>query len=177
MQEYVTEALVLSVKAKRENDRLVSLYTKDLGKIDARVVSGAKIISKFSNHLNVLNRVFVRLVEKNRFTVADVILQDRFVNVRRNKNVLSRALRAAFIINELMPNNVPDACFWDFFLRSMESGNINTASFLRFSGYNVSYASCGFCGGKNLSAFSVKEHIFLCKSCSFKISENKVLLE
>lgn len=176
MQEYVTEAIVLGIEPRREHDRSVSLYTKDLGKIDARVVSGAKIASKFSSHLDVLNKVLVRLVEKNRFTVADIILQDRFIEIRKNNNTLSRALRVVFVVRELMPNYVPDVSFWEIFLVCLESADADIASFLKLLGFNTSHASCGFCGNKDLHVFSTKEHTFLCRVCSSKVSENKVLL-
>lgn len=176
MQEYITEAIVLGIEPRREHDRVVSLYAKDLGKIDARVVSGAKITSKFSSHLDVLNKVLVRLVEKNKFTVADVILQNRFSETRRSNNVLSRALGVTLLMKELMPAHVPDIGFWNALLECLESANADIASFLKLLGFNISYASCGLCGNKDLHVFSTKEHIFLCGTCSSKVLENKVLL-
>ena len=66
-------AIVLAVREHRESDRVVDLFTRDLGRIRARVPGGSKILSKFSAHLSVLNIVTVRLVQKHSFTVTDAV--------------------------------------------------------------------------------------------------------
>ena len=71
--EYFTEAVVLDKEPSGEFDSIAHLYTQELGRVSASVTSARKILSKLNSHLEPLNLVQVRLVEKNRFHVADVL--------------------------------------------------------------------------------------------------------
>ena len=73
MYEQNTSAFVLGRENVSEYDSLVVLYTKDLGKVLARVTSGGKISSKLTPHLQVGNKVAVRLVERKIMRVADAL--------------------------------------------------------------------------------------------------------
>ena len=65
MQEHFTEALVLDKEILGELDYRVFLYTQQLGKIAAKVRSGRRITSKLAPHLEPLNFIQARLIEKN----------------------------------------------------------------------------------------------------------------
>ena len=69
MREYSTEGVVLDRVSSREADLRVTLYTRDLGKIIAKVKSGRAITSKLAPHLEPLNFVRLRIIEKNGFQV------------------------------------------------------------------------------------------------------------
>ena len=67
MKEYFTEAFILDIQEKGEFDSLITLYTRDFGKIMAKAKSIKKIVSKSAGHLQPLNFANVRLIEKTVF--------------------------------------------------------------------------------------------------------------
>src|SRR3989338_1105940 len=78
MSEYLTEGLVLCKEPSGEIDARILLYTKDLGKIWVKMKSGRKMTSKLNSHLEPLNKVIVRIVEKNGFRVVDALRFGRY---------------------------------------------------------------------------------------------------
>ena len=109
---------------RRENGSqhlYADLYTKNLGRVEARVVSGRKITSKLSPHLDSGTRVFVRIVHKNQFTLADSICEERFfLGAPEGENDFFEGLH---LCRTLVPHQVPDLELWDallFYLRERE---------------------------------------------------------
>jgi len=159
MREYFTEAVVLGQKPSGSEDRIVNLYTRDFGRLEARVVGGRKIISKLSPHLEEGNLVEVRLVEKNKFILADVLSKKRF-----GKN--PAIFEVLFLLKSLLPELVPDLRLWHGFLRGLEKMNLDKKAFLKFLGYNALFAKCENCGDHKVGYFSLADQVFLCRRCS-----------
>lgn len=168
--EAVTEAIVLDIKDFRGFDRQVDLLTKKLGRIKARVTSGSKIKSKLSPHLDRLNLVDVRIFEKNRFTVTDVLTKDRFVALRNNAENLSRALDVLFLIQNTFPEEMVDKELWHYLKKSLEEEKIKISNFLKILGFSPRLAECFKCSNnKRRKEFFVPDRIFVCRNCSQKI--------
>ncbi|MBI4034197.1 MAG: recombination protein O N-terminal domain-containing protein [Candidatus Brennerbacteria bacterium] len=158
MREYFAEAVVLGLKPSGAQDRIVNLYTKDLGRLTARVVGGRKITSKLSPHLEQGNLVEARLVEKSRFVLADAVLKKRFGRS-------SAVFEALFLLNSLLPELVPDLRLWHGLLRGLEKGKPDKKIFLKLMGYNTLLAKCENCGRAPVDYFRTADQIFLCRSC------------
>lgn len=169
MNEYITEAVVLSAKPYHEFDRMVDFYTKDLGRLEARVVGGAKITSKLSPHLDRFNLVTLRLIEKNNFTVADAITVDRFLKLKTSPQSFEVASTLAFLLKEAVPYNLQDLRLWHELLRSLKRGHFDFRLFLKLLGYDPSSAACSLCDKKAIKYFFPGDHGFLCAACSAKI--------
>lgn len=176
MKEYLTEAIVLGVRPVGEQDNLVDFYSRHLGRLQARVISGRKILSKLSCHLDPLNLVSVRLVEKKQFIVADVATLDRFSPLRFYRNKLTAALVLISALRNLSFPSDPDPRLWHWFTNSLKRGKFNIRDFLRIIGYDSAAAVCGICGVKNVNVFSLDDHFFVCRRCGFKIPFNRLLL-
>lgn len=172
MHEYVTEAVTLGVKSYGEHDRWVDLYTRELGRIGARVVGGRRISSKLSPHLDVMNLVEVRLVHKNQFTVADVVTKDRFNFLRKDTQKHSSALRLMHLLGFLVPESVLDVQLWHHLVYSLAQAQIHHGAFLKLLGYDPLLANCENCYTKGVSYFFAADQSFLCKRCCFKLSLN-----
>ena len=70
---YHTEAWLLATRPIGEADRLVTLYTKDLGRIDALAKGTRLAKSKLKGHLNLFSRVRVLLTSgKELWRIIDV---------------------------------------------------------------------------------------------------------
>lgn len=176
MREYVTSAIVLSTKNYLEHDRIVDLFTRDLGKIRARVPGGRKLLSKFSPHLGVLREVIVRLVHKHSFTIADALTENSFSEIRGNVRKLGAALNVLSLIRVLFAEQEPDNRLWHHVRRAFSEGNVSYAPILLIAGYDSAQASCVQCGNRPVHFFSLHDHAFFCMQCSVHARESEVLL-
>lgn len=175
MKEYFTEAIVLGARPIREHDRMVDLYTKSLGKVSVKVHGGRKILSKLSPHLDVLNLVKARLIQKKQFTLADVITEDRFSLIRENSKRFSLGLNLLFLLKSVLPDHSPDLAFWHHLSRALKKGSINGEFFLKLLGYDPFLADCEVCREKDIRFFNLKNQSFFCLRCGLKFKEKEVI--
>ncbi|MEK7465457.1 MAG: recombination protein O N-terminal domain-containing protein [Patescibacteria group bacterium] len=173
MKEYVTEAVVLAVRPRGEADRVADMLTKDFGRIEARVVGGRKILSKFSPHLNPGMRVVVRLVKKNVFTLTDVVSRPFLGSrsPRANKDVLP----ALFLVRSLIPAANPDPKLWYALAVFFEGEEKSISALLAVIGYNARHAKCEACGDVSVRYFYIPDQVFVCVACSVKFPEDALL--
>lgn len=184
MREYVTQALVLSLKPHRGDDRIVELFTKELGRVEARAVGGRKILSKVTPHLNPWNIVTVRLVRKRAFILADAIAEKRYTSLRLNGRNFFTSLEILFLVRSMTPILEPDLQLWFFLEEAQKNGlakNRNgekgsgVSQLLKIVGYNPSHATCTRCGSKKVGAFVLEDHEFICAKCATKFERNALL--
>lgn len=151
MQEYVSEAVVLSKEPRGELDVRVSLFLRRFGKMTMRAKSARKITSKLSAHLEPGNVVRVRLIEKNGFQVADALKSSRLPLAPTDLHFLDR----------LLAEDVPDHELWELLTR----GAFHWGNVLRMMGWDPAAASCRSCGRK-AEVFDMRSHDFLCAACA-----------
>ena len=175
MKEFVTDAVVLGRRPHREWDLVADLFTDELGRVEARVVSGARTLSKFSPHLDPLNRVQVRLVSKNALTLTDIMTTDRRPEVRGDRSALRRAIEVAFLVRKLVPRGTPDPRLWDFLSGASRMAAFPVPELLVRLGYNPRHAACGLCGNREPSHFIVGDQAFSCLACHVKFPANEVV--
>lgn len=175
MKEYLTDAIILNIKPVNEQDNLVDLYTKDFGRIRARVTSGRKILSKLSPHLDPLNLVKVRLVEKKQFIVADTITLDRFEELRKSRTSLGATLELVNVLRSLLFSSEPDLRLWHWLNLSLKKREFKYGEFLKILGYDAKSARCEICGSGNVSHFSTDDQSFICYRCHTKFPKTRLL--
>ncbi|MCX6788418.1 MAG: DNA repair protein RecO [bacterium] len=175
MKDFVSEAIVLGIQPSKEHDRIVSLFTKKHGRIQARVAGGARLLSKFALHLDPINLVFIRVAHKNKFTITDALTSDRFVSTREGQS-FGNALKVLGLVRVLAPEGEADMRLWHDLLDAFSSGNVNPNHFLNLFGYDSELGACDSCNEKEVSYFSIKTHELLCVTCSTKLPENALLL-
>ena len=163
MAEYVTEAVVLGREDNGPRNFVAYLYTRQLGYVEARVVSGKKITSKLSPHLDMGNAVLVRLVYKNRFTVTDVLTKERYFSGRAK--AFWRFSRAAHLLTRLCPRSFPDMDIWDVLIQSLRVGEFEYRMFLTLLGYGSEHAECSLCQSSHVHSFFIPDQTFVCLSC------------
>ncbi len=155
--EYFTDAIILDKEPIGESDLQITLYTKDLGRITTRAVSARKITSKLASHLEPLNLVQARLVQKNRFQVVDALC-----NGALPKN--SDSIAVLQLVKDLTAEGQPDYELWEL----LKSGQATGASVLRALGFDGQFAVCENCGNQNPSYFLVKQLEYFCAPCFVK---------
>jgi recombinational DNA repair protein (RecF pathway) len=175
MTEYLTQAVVLGLEPRKENDRLADLYTKEFGRLEARVIGGRKVLSKLAPHLEILNLVTVRLVEKKSITLTDVLSDENFTEERKRPGFYPEFLKILFLVRMLTPKVVPDAHLWHYLVRSLRSGEGDIKALLRVLGYDPEHADCDSCGRRPVKAFHPKNQAFFCGECGFKAPPNEII--
>ena len=173
MIEYFTKALVLDQENSGEFDKLIFLYTEDLGKVIAKAKSIRKITSKLASQLEPLNFVRVRLVEKNGFQIVDALAFNKI-------KATQIALELARFVKEMTFELQPDRKFWLLIRKSFQDLKNNKKfsykPLLKALGFAPNFARCSVCGSKYVAYFSKSEQVFLCRRCALKIDKNDLVL-
>ncbi len=178
MNEYITEALVLKTRTWANKDKQISLYTKDLGRLSVRAISGGKMTSKLSPHLDVLNLSTVRLINKNNFLIADALTKDRFDKIRNSEDKIAQGLKTVSLIDEITPFNMVDNRLWYYLILSLKKARFNDKKLLKILGYDPTLAKCMVCNKKEVSYFVISEQDYVCEKCQSKINnEDKFLIK
>lgn len=166
MKEYATEAIVLNKEPQGELDSRVFLFTEALGKISAKVKSGRRITSKLSPHLEPLNIIQLRLIEKNGFQVADAVAVAKLPVTSLN------ILR---LLNGALMDGHQDYELWAMLRR----GLLTARKAVGLLGFDSEYALCTNCAEKGPGYFSVSESAYYCRGCveGRGASQEYVLLE
>ena len=104
---YKTEAIILRQRRLGEADRILTLLTPALGKMEAKAKGVRKTTSRMSGHLQPLTRCLLQLVQGR---TADVITgcetMDSFQQLRQDLDRLSRALYVAELTDRLLLEKV-----------------------------------------------------------------------
>lgn len=112
MLEYETKAIVLSKKTAGDADGKVSIYTEELGKIDAIAKGLKKSIAKLSHHLEPMNLIQCSIVSANNKHLTSALTINHFPNIRKNEAALFVALKNLDVLNQTISNPEPDKVLW-----------------------------------------------------------------
>jgi len=165
----VTDAIVLAVRPRGEADRLIDCYTKQLGRIEVRMIGGRKPLSKLSPHCDVGNLVVIRLVEKNQFTLIDALQKTS------SRILSSNMLRVITLVRILTPRGVPDDRLWEALEGVVRGNEVSVAYFFKIFGYDVTSALCEACGSAPVLFFSLLHHEFFCGRCGARLPESDIV--
>jgi len=186
MTEYFTEAIVLDRKESGEADCLLILYTQDLGKITAKAKSLRKITSKLNGHLQPLNLIKVRLIEKNAmpsgrqgFQAVDA-LSVNGRGLKKEMAVFAKFLKVLDFIQEMTFELHPDYRLWTAMkkLFNHDGGKnieekIIYRGLLKILGFDPQFADCALCRKKEARFFLKEDHLFFCGNCGLNIWKNR----
>lgn len=102
---FATEAFILDYKDVGELDRQYFLLTREAGLIQAIGKSVLKPKSKLVGHLELLNLVWLEIVDSARgWQITQALERDSFRGLRENLLALRVALRAARFLNDFLPS-------------------------------------------------------------------------
>ncbi len=177
---------MLGNKTSKEMDAQIVLYTRDFGKVAAKAKSARKMTSKLNGHLQPLNFVSARLIEKSaggqRFQIVDALTIDDKQALNKNPENAQKFLNIAEFINEMTFEAHQDLRLWQAIKKifspvgeSLEE-KIIYRGLLKILGFDPEHGSCATCGNSQINYFSKTEHIFFCGKCAGKIGDNQLLL-
>jgi len=163
MVEHYTKAFVLAREPRGELDAALTLYTKDLGKVVAKIKSVRRITSKLSGHLVPGSLANVRIVERNGngHQVVDALSTHLEINLE--------SLRFLDFVNKLTPAGVPDLQLWhelESTLMKKIPSKDTYQKVISLMGYDAKNAACDNCGSRQIAYFVPRDIMFLCARCS-----------
>ena len=183
MTEYFTEAFVINKKANNESDGLVVLYTKDLGRVTAKAKSIRKITSKLNGHLEPLNFVGCRLIEKHGFQIIDALTLSNNSHLKKEALVYGQSLKLLQFIEAMTFDLQSDVRFYaaikkvfEHFIAYKDNQKIIYFHLLSILGFDPKFALCAACQNNEINFFQIDNYIFLCGKCSLKNQKDELIL-
>jgi len=178
-KNYKTEAIIIKKTKFKEADRILTLYTPHLGKIQAIAKGVRRPRSKMSGHLELLTHSLVPLVKgKNIDTIIGCQTLKSFLAIKSNLELLSYALYTIELVNRFTEDNIENYPLFKLLLETLNhiDKGCNNELMLRyfelrllsFVGYRPQLQPCVSCHSvlKDVSlSFSPKAGGILCHDC------------
>lgn len=119
-----TEGIILKKSDLGETDRLLTIYTKDFGKIKVLAKGVKKLNSKLRYHLEPLNYSYLILIEgKNFRIIKDAVLMDQFLNIRQDLKKTGVIFELMKLLDELIIDEEQDENIWTLCLITLQQLN------------------------------------------------------
>ncbi|MFC1687886.1 DNA repair protein RecO [Patescibacteria group bacterium] len=114
MSTLYSEGVVLSHAPTMSADRSISLYTKELGKIRARIKAGRKTQSKLAGNAEPFSRgLFFFAFGKGGYTLIGVDPMTQYGRIKKNLILIGMASLCAESVHRLTQDQHPDARIYD----------------------------------------------------------------
>jgi DNA repair protein RecO (recombination protein O) len=188
-----TEAIILRRYPLGETDRIVSIYTKDKGKLRAVAKGALKIRNQWAGSIEPLYRVMATIYlransDLHRFTQCEAI--QRFDRIVSDLDRLKSAFGVIELLDRFTVDDDPNENLFDIaveILKWIDESKVRSILLLRYfqikffqlSGYRIQLDQCSGCGKKrNFKAgyFCAGIGGVLCSDCSIKISGSSILV-
>jgi DNA repair protein RecO (recombination protein O) len=134
-REYQVEALIIRKTKLGEADRILSLYTPEMGKIEAVAKGVRRPKSKLAGHLELLTHSRINLARgRSLDTVTGSATLEGFLALKNDLWLTSCGLYAAELVNQFAPERVSDPELFHLLLETLGrlSGAVSTELVLRY---------------------------------------------
>ncbi len=172
MLDLTTRAIVLDKEDIGEYNSRVFLYTEKLGSVVGYATATRKLTSKLSAHLEPLNIIEVRLVEKkNRsFQIGDALITEKSFYLRQASREAFAVFKIMSILKEFSFVGNPDVETWGLLYQMLirQDGlavHEYATKFLTVLGFNPKYALCAHCATPKPAYFLLQDFYFYCDTC------------
>ncbi len=120
-RSYDTEAIIIKKTKLGEADRILTLYTPQLGKIQGFAKGVRRTKSKLSGHLELLTHSQVSLARgRNIDTITGSQTISSFFKLKSNLGLTSCALYATEIINQFTADHIENSPLFELLLHTLE---------------------------------------------------------
>ena len=157
MEEYVTDAVILTKEPSREYDSRYTLFTERFGKISAKAISSRRITSKLAGHLEPGTMARVRFIDKGSPQIVDALKTSR----------VGVSLGDLKSLNDLLPEMQADVELWQLLVPDRSRGAVRSE---RSDGIPAG-ARCTLCG-RPAAQFFIQRQEFLCDACVSKMGKS-----
>jgi DNA repair protein RecO (recombination protein O) len=179
---YRTQGIILEKEDRRDSDQFLTIYTKDFGKVEVLAKAVKKITSKLRGGADLFYFSEIEFIQgKNRKTLTDAILIDKFSNIRKDLKKLQALWRIAEILDKLSSREEKENKVWELLIetiRKLDDENLKLEpsvlyhyflwNLLSLLGYEPELYSCNFCKkrlGPQKFYFDFKEGGVICEKC------------
>lgn len=158
MERFVAQGIVLGTVDYGEADRVVTLFTRERGKLSAFAAGARKSKRRFAGALEPFTLLTVDLVDRNGTTLRlDQAQIDRpFLAIRNDLPRIARALYAIELVRELLRDHEPHEELFSLllgYLGLLDAGSAGPTSLLAFelsalslAGVRPRFDACALCG-------------------------------
>ncbi|MEA2499630.1 MAG: repair protein RecO [Actinomycetota bacterium] len=175
---YKDEGIVLKAIKLGEADRILTIYTRENGKVRAVAKGIRKTKSRFGGRLEPFTRVQLQIYKgRNLDTITSADILDHFQEVRRELHSLTSASALAELVEKITPERERAFSTYALLLEGLQAlagpghggGTVVPAflvKLLSISGYHPELRVCAGCGREGgLGAFSASMGGVICSSC------------
>lgn len=172
-----TEGIVLRETEYKDSDKLLTVLTKDFGKITVRGrgIKSGRSKSKAAGQLLAFSE-FSLYERQGKYTITETTVKEMFPELRKDIELLSLASYFAQVTETVAQENDPAPELLSLLLNSLyalsklkKSQMLVKAVFeLRLSciiGFLPDLRGCGICGKENPDRFNVSQGVLQCSSC------------
>jgi len=177
---YGTSALVIKKTNKGEADQILTLFTKEFGKLQVLGRAIRKIKSKLRPGVELFCCSEIEFIQGRTFkTLTDAVILDSFRNLRKDLARMKIVFRIAEIVDKLIKGEEKDKKIWRLLLETFKRLDSSSVSGLLiyyyfvwnlFSvlGYQIDLYHCSICQKKLTSDklyFNFEEGGIVCSKC------------
>ncbi len=120
-RNYQTEAIIIKKTKLGEADRILTLYTPHLGKIQGVAKGVRRPRSKLSGHLEVLTYSLVSLARgRNIDTITGSQTINGFLKLKEDLELISHALYVTELVNQFTADHIENYSLFQLLLKTME---------------------------------------------------------
>ena len=124
-----TEAIILKSADLGEIDRLLTIYSKEMGRVNVLAKGTKKLESKLRCHIEPLSYSYLILVKgKNFLILKDAVLIDQFLSIRKDLEKVKIVYKIVDLVNELIIGEEKDENIWILLLRTLKGLNVGRAT-------------------------------------------------
>jgi len=112
------EAIVLKKRALPNQDKIITLFTKELGKVSAFAKGIKKITSRRLPHVQTANLINCVLYKKDeRFFLQETSLVSGFSQIKNNQEKMQVLYQLFFAVERLLPDHQPETTVYRLIMK------------------------------------------------------------
>lgn len=128
-----TEGIIINKLSLRDADKLLTIFTRDYGKIVCYAKGVRNITSSRITKIGLFSRIKFEVIEKyDRKTLTHVDLKDSYRHSKKDLSNISRLFQIGELINALLPENQSNETIYDLLEKALGSlHKFDTPEYLR----------------------------------------------
>lgn len=120
MRNFRTEGIIIKRKDFGEADRILTVMTRDYGKLKIKATGVRKITSRRAAHIELLNHTVLHLYKGNTFSIlTEAKMLDDFSAIKENFNKVGFAYHLCELVDGLCPENQENRNVFDLLQKTL----------------------------------------------------------
>lgn len=121
MRNFRTEGIIIKRRNYGEADRILTVLTRDYGKISVKATGVRKITSRRSAHIELLNHTALHLYKKNNFVVlTEAKMLEDFSVIKRDFKKVGLAYHFCELVDSLCPENQENSNVYSLLRKTLD---------------------------------------------------------